>query len=144
MSITEIQAEIAAIKAAFAGMRASIEKATRRSPKLVSGRTHHVIRLGEAFLVQKNAESFTAALGFSRVRTFGRLGFRHPEYRPMCDAQRKASRVNTDWVRIKRRPPKRLKETTYQFFIEFFDHHWPADLEWPADIPRPTPKKEAA
>lgn len=28
--------------------------------------------------------------------------------------------------------------------IEWFDAHWPADLEWPRDIPRPSKSKEAA
>lgn len=136
MAMADVQAEIAATKAALSGLRAAVMLISPPEVR-VSDRTEHILRLGQIWLDAHKTESFSAALGFERVRTYGRAGSLHPEYQRMSDEHRRASGMGFQWNAFRRHPPMSPKDKTYRRFLGFFSQHWPSDLEWPRDIPRP-------
>lgn len=136
MTMADVQAEIAATKAALAGLRAAVMLISPPQVR-VSERTEHVIRIGTIWLDYHNTESFGKALGFPPARRFGPKGSLHPDYRPAPDDQRNAVYLGNLWKAFRSRPPVNPKDKTCRYFLDFFSQHWPVELEWPRDIPRP-------
>lgn len=145
MPMAEVQAEVAATKAALAALRASVMLICPPQVR-VSERTEHILRIGTIWLEFHKTDSFGKALGFPPARRFGPIGNRHPDYRPVSDGQRNAVYLGNMWKAFRSRPPVNPKDKTYRYFLDFFSQHWPADLEWPRDIARPasTSKERAA
>lgn len=131
-----VQAEIAAVKAEFVGLRAALA-IIKQPAKKISTRGVHVIRLGQIFLDGYKATSFPDALGFKAERIC-------EGYVQFSAEHMRAAIMGRKWAAYQRRPPTNSSEKTYREFTEFFSDHWP-DIDWPSDIPRPTKsKKEAA
>lgn len=141
MQASEVHAEIAATKVAFAALRQALNcalqpKATPRSRRIGdAGR-----RANELRFLDRLYSSHTGAA----LRALDAPRYAGPMYEwklPRIAVKRSAIDC---LIRLRRSPEVGVHMTTHFVALNYLASIWPSDLEWPPTIPRPTPNKEAA
>lgn len=139
MSMSEVQAEIAATRVSLAKLRSVIltlsgagEPRKRRMTSAVANGDElrqldrlYTCHTGTA-LVAKNAQVYRGHL-----------------YRWECSPAEVTSCVIGALIRIRRNANVGIHNTTHFLAVNYFASIWPSGLEWPASIPRPNPKENA-
>lgn len=127
MAMAEVQAEIAATKAALAGLRAAV---MAHLPAQTAPLQHDAVWIITLDRLYSAATGTELSLKNGPAYTGKVLAW--PWDRD--SARRKA--INAI-VRLRRGQQSRITKNTAATALNYFSQHWPADLEWPRNIARP-------
>ena len=141
MQASEVHAEIAATKVAFAALRQALNcalqpRAAPRSRRIGdAGR-----RANELRFLDRLYTSHTGAA----LRALDAPRYLGPMYEWRSSREAVVRTAITCLIRLRRSPEVGVHMTTHFVVLNYLSSIWPSDLEWPPTIPRPGPSKEAA